>query len=49
MGDRLGAMVLGDAPPPSFAQLRHRPIPMHRLRRWYLPAVGRWFQYQDRR
>jgi glycine/D-amino acid oxidase-like deaminating enzyme len=49
MGDRLGAMVLGDAAPPSFAQLRHRPIPMHRLRRWYLPTVGRWFQYQDRR
>ena len=41
-------MVLGEAAPPSFAELRHRPIPMHRLRKAYLPLVGQWFRYQDR-
>lgn len=48
LGHRLGQTVLGDAPPPSFAELRHRPIPLHRLRGLYLPVVGQWFRYQDR-
>lgn len=48
LGHRLGLTVLGDAPPPSFAELRHRPIPLDRLRRAYLPVVGEWFRYQDR-
>ncbi|HWJ60389.1 MAG TPA: FAD-dependent oxidoreductase [Acidimicrobiales bacterium] len=48
LGHRLGQVLLGEAPPPSFAELRHRPIPLHRLRRLYLPVVGQWFRYQDR-
>ncbi len=48
LGHRLGQVLLGDAPPPSFAELRHRPIPLHRLRKLYLPLVGQWFRYQDR-
>jgi glycine/D-amino acid oxidase-like deaminating enzyme len=48
LGDRLGHVVLGDAPPPSFAELTHRPIPLHRFRRAYLPFVGQWFRFQDR-
>jgi glycine/D-amino acid oxidase-like deaminating enzyme len=48
LGHRLGQVVAHGAPPPSFAHLHHRAIPLHRFRRWYLPAVGRWFQYQDR-
>jgi len=39
---------MGAAPPPSFAELAHRPIPFHRARRAYLPLVGQWFRYQDR-
>lgn len=48
LGHRLGQVLLGDAPPPSFAELKHRPIPLHALRRLYLPVVGQWFRYQDR-
>jgi glycine/D-amino acid oxidase-like deaminating enzyme len=48
LGHRLGQVVLESAPPPAFAELRHRPIPLHRLRRLYLPVVGQWFRYQDR-
>lgn len=48
LGHRLAQVVLGAAGPPSFAELRHRPIPLHRLRRAYLPLVGQWFRYQDR-
>ncbi len=48
LGHRLGQVVLGEAPPPAFAELTHRPIPLHRLRRLYLPVVGQWFRYQDR-
>ncbi|HEX2578394.1 MAG TPA: FAD-binding oxidoreductase [Aquihabitans sp.] len=48
LGHRLAGTVLGEVPPPSFAELRHRPIPAHRLRRAYLPLVGRWFRHQDR-
>lgn len=48
LGHRLGQVILGEAGPPSFASLRHRPIPAHRLRKAYLPLVGQWFRYQDR-
>ena len=48
LGHRLGLVVLGQAPPPSFAELKHRPIPASPLRRAYLPLVGQWFRYQDR-
>jgi len=48
LGHRLGQVVLGQAPPPSFAELKHRPIPLHRFRKLYLPLVGQWFRYQDR-
>lgn len=48
LGHRLGLVVLGRAAPPAFAELRHRPIPARALRRWYLPAVGQWFRWQDR-
>jgi glycine/D-amino acid oxidase-like deaminating enzyme len=48
LGHRLGQVALGEAAPPSFAELRHRPIPLHRARKLYLPLVGQWFRYQDR-
>lgn len=48
LGHRVAQMLLGEAPPSSFAELRHRAIPLHRLRRSYLPFVGQWFRYQDR-
>ncbi|MCU1355491.1 MAG: putative dependent oxidoreductase [Acidimicrobiales bacterium] len=48
LGHRLALVVLDEAAAPSFAALRHRPIPLHRFRRAYLPLVGQWFRYQDR-
>jgi glycine/D-amino acid oxidase-like deaminating enzyme len=48
LGHRIGQAILGDAPPPAVAELHHRPIPLHRLRRAWLPAVGTWFRWQDR-
>ncbi|MCU1369053.1 MAG: putative dependent oxidoreductase [Ilumatobacteraceae bacterium] len=48
LGHQLGRVVLGEAAPPSFAELTHRPIPLHRFRKLYLPVVGQWFRYQDR-
>lgn len=48
LGHRLGLVVLGRAAPPSFAEVRHRPIPARSLRRLYLPLVGQWFRWQDR-
>ncbi|MCU1497226.1 MAG: putative dependent oxidoreductase [Acidimicrobiales bacterium] len=48
LGHRLAETVLGRTPPPAFAELRHRPVPLHRFRRAYLPLVGQWFRYQDR-
>lgn len=47
LGSRLGDMVLGDEPPP-FAELTHRPIPLWKLRKLYLPVVGQWFKWHDR-
>ena len=48
MGAQLGRHLVGEAPPPPFAELPHHPIPLRRLRRVYLPAVGLWFRWQDR-
>jgi glycine/D-amino acid oxidase-like deaminating enzyme len=48
LGHRLALTVLGEAPAPAFAELPHRPVPLHRLRRAYLPLVGEWFRFQDR-
>ena len=47
LGTRLARMLLGDDPP-SFAELRHRPIPLRPLEPLYLPLVGLWFRWQDR-
>ncbi len=49
LGMRIGQHMAGNADPPSFTKLRHRPIPLHRARRAWLPAVGAWFHWQDRR
>jgi glycine/D-amino acid oxidase-like deaminating enzyme len=48
LGAQVGRHVAGEGPPPAFAELPHRAIPAHRLRRAYLPAVGLWFRWQDR-
>ena len=48
LGHRIGQTVLGETAPPAVAELRHRPIPLHRVRRAYLPAVGTWHRWQDR-
>ena len=48
LGTRMGAAITGDALPP-FAELAHRPIPLHRFRRAWLPAVSTWYRLQDRR
>ena len=48
LGMRIGRHLAGDGPPPAFAELPHRPIPLHRWRRAYLPAVGLYFRWQDR-
>ncbi|MFZ6004653.1 MAG: FAD-binding oxidoreductase [Actinomycetota bacterium] len=47
MGQRMGAAICGD-PLPPFAELPHRPIPLHGLRRAWLPAVSAWFRFKDR-
>ncbi|HEX6570351.1 MAG TPA: FAD-binding oxidoreductase, partial [Acidimicrobiales bacterium] len=48
LGARIGQHLAGEAGVPSFAELPHRPIPLHGLRRAYLPLVGLWFRWQDR-
>lgn len=48
LGHRLAQTVLGETPPPAFAELRHPRVPLHRFRRAYLPVVGEWFRFQDR-
>jgi len=48
LGARMARHLLGEAAVPSFAELRHRPIPLHRGRAAYLPLVGLWFRWQDR-
>jgi glycine/D-amino acid oxidase-like deaminating enzyme len=48
MGGRLAQALCGDADLPSFSRLRHRPIPLWRLRSAYLPLVGTWYRWRDR-
>jgi glycine/D-amino acid oxidase-like deaminating enzyme len=48
MGHRVAGAVCG-GPVPPFAELPHRPIPLHALRRAWLPAVSAWYRFQDRR
>jgi gamma-glutamylputrescine oxidase len=48
LGARMARHLLGEAALPSFAELPHRAIPLHRARAAYLPLVGLWFRWQDR-
>jgi glycine/D-amino acid oxidase-like deaminating enzyme len=48
LGSRMARYLVGEAALPSFAELQHRPIPLHRARAAYLPLVGLWFRWQDR-
>jgi len=48
LGHRMAAAIEGE-PLPPFAELPHRPIPLHALRRAWLPVVSAWFRFQDRR
>ena len=48
MGTRAAEVVLG-GPMPAIADIRFPAVPMHRARRAYLPAVGRWFAWEDGR
>ncbi len=48
MGTQAAAVVSGE-PPPALAQIRFPAVPVPRLRRAYLPVVGQWFAWQDRR
>jgi glycine/D-amino acid oxidase-like deaminating enzyme len=48
LGHRMAAAICGE-PLPPFAELTHRTIPLHALRRAWLPAVSAWFRFQDRR
>ncbi len=48
LGMSIGRHLVGDGPPPAFAELPHRPIPLHRWRRVFLPAVGLYYRWQDR-
>lgn len=49
LGYRLGQVVTGQAPPPAFAELKHPSIPLKSLSSAYLPVVGKFFGWQDRR
>lgn len=46
LGHRMAAAIDGEAMPP-FAELRHRPIPLHALRGAWLPVLSAWFRFQD--
>ena len=48
LGHRMASAICG-GPLPPFAELPHRPIPLHALRRAWLPAVSAWFRFQDQR
>jgi glycine/D-amino acid oxidase-like deaminating enzyme len=49
LGARLAAVIADGEPPPAFADLRFPAVPAHALRSAYLPVVGQWFGFQDRR
>ena len=48
LGHRMAAAIDGE-PLPAFAELRHRPVPLHALRAAWLPVLSAWFRFQDRR
>lgn len=48
LGHHLGQAIAGESDLPAVANLPHRPIPLHRARRAWLPTVGAWFRHQDR-
>lgn len=49
LGTRMADAMLGEAAAPPFVELRHRPVPLSRLRRFWIPIVGSWFRLQDHR
>ena len=49
LGSRAAAVVAHGAGPPAFADISFPAVPVHALRSAYLPLVGQWFGYQDRR
>ncbi|MCB1003006.1 MAG: FAD-binding oxidoreductase [Acidimicrobiales bacterium] len=48
MGAQVAAMAAGDAGP-AFAELKGPSIPLRGLRSAYLPLVGQWYRWRDRR
>ncbi len=48
LGAQLGAMVTG-GPAPPFAALPRPAVPLWRWRSGYLPLVGQWYRWRDRR
>jgi len=48
LGVRAAAVVEGEASP-SFAEIPFPAVPLHAARSAYLPVVGQWFGWQDRR
>jgi glycine/D-amino acid oxidase-like deaminating enzyme len=48
LGHQMAAAIDGE-PLPPFAELRHRPIPLHALRAAWLPLLSVWYRMQDRR
>ncbi|MGZ4681824.1 MAG: NAD(P)/FAD-dependent oxidoreductase [Acidimicrobiales bacterium] len=49
LGAQAAAVVAHGAEPPAFAEIGFPAVPAHALRSAYLPIVGQWFGYQDRR
>lgn len=49
MGARVAQALCGDAELPAFAEIPFPKVPLPRLQRAYLPIVGQWYRYQDRR
>lgn len=47
LGHRMAGALCGDVLP-AFAELPHRAIPLHSLRRAWLPVLSAWFRFQDR-
>jgi glycine/D-amino acid oxidase-like deaminating enzyme len=48
MGTRAAEVVLG-GPMPAMAEIRFPAVPLHRARRAFLPVVGQWYAFEDRR
>ena len=48
MGVRSAEVLLG-GDPPALAEIRFPAVPLHRYRRAYLPVVGRYFMWQDKK